>query len=518
MCALIESTEPVSALMENCRKFLVVFCTLLCLVCVNTVEATTRSFRERLAHRLPDIERVDLVVSEFDKLCDETNLDETTALAIENWLCSKCIFIGSKYYDHDLLYKSLPTLKDNKRFVSKFRSFAKAITLDNSASWKKDPYKTTKKITLLFTGAYGGGHRAPAMALSKYLEQKGHTIQIIDVDEVENRYSPQINGYTKADIYAEVYQKQNDPKKAKKLTRLLNQAQDVEDKRFLSDINNALCEFQPDHIIAVAHHKPKLSYLSYNLGVPMTFIHTDHGFNRMLLSVLYEQEGIENPLIHFALLGDDPLFKTSDSIVKQLVRVDFPVRESFKPTSSKQKNLLRQMLKIPRNASVVKLAMGQNGLATDMKKIIKRIKKDAKKVKKPLYVFAVCGKNVALKTELKKYASSKGKVHIRILGFLEEAQMAAIDRASDLWITKPGGSTSAELVQTRKQMLYEIHPAHPWEQNNANYLESMGLAKKLKRNKSIVKQINARIKHHKTLAVKQLPKTQWKAQIDSIIE
>src|SRR5262249_23178874 len=151
------------------------------------------------------------------------------------------------------------------------------------------------------------------------------------------------------------------------------------------------------------------------------------------------------------------------------------------------------------NAIVCKLAMGANGLAIDIKKILKRIVREEKRLKRPLNVFVICGKNEDLKEQLKHYSRAKGKITISIMGFLEEKQMADIDRVSDVWITKPGGSTSAELVQTQKQMLYEINPAHPWERCNAHYLESLHLAKKLTPNRSIIDQIKNRLHRSETI-------------------
>ena len=485
--------------------------------CTSSMQAEVKPLRERLAQRLPDIERVDHIVGEYNTLRSKVELDDTTTKAIEDWLCTKCLFLGSKFYDHSLLYHKLPSRKSNSTFERKFKKFSDNITFDDYAGLPKEAAETAKKITILFTGAYGGGHKAPAIALNNYLTEKGYAVQFIDVDEVENRYSPQINGYTKADIYAEVYQKQNDPEKAQKLTRMLNKAQKIEDKKFLGDIRNSVKEFQPDHIFAVAHHKPKLAYISYSLGVPMTYVHTDHGFNNMLLPILYEQERLEHPLIQFGMLAQDQYYGAVESIVRQLVRLDFPVRASFKPISRKARHKLRDALNIPRNAYVVKLAMGQNGLAKDMTNILSRMKKEQKKLKRQLHVFAVCGKNEMLKNALEKFARGKGKVRVHILGFLDEKEMAAVDRASDLWITKPGGSTSAELVQTQKQMLYEINKTHPWEQNNADYLESLGLAKKLSKKTSIIRQIQSRIKKHSFINTKNLPLSQWQSQVDSII-
>ncbi len=502
-------------------------CAFAFLVANPAIHAESNSLRERLAHRLPDIEQVDQIVDAYTTFSNKVALDSSTTASLEDWLLAKSTYIGSKNYDHNLFFRRAPSLNDDKYFNKHFKIFVDKITKEtkeeevnqqtNNQELNSGDLPIEKRITLLFTGAYGGGHRAPTMAIKEYLEKTGHTVQLIDVDDVENKYSPEINGYTKADIYAEVYQKQNNPRKAKYLTRLLNKAQPVEDKRFLTDIRHSVSEFMPQHIIAVAHHKPKLTYISYKLGIPMTYIHTDHGFNRMLLPVLYEQEKIENPLVRFALLGNDPLFQASESITKQLTRVDFPVRASFRPASRKRKQLLRKDLKIPKNAYVIKLAMGQNGLAKDMKKILNRIRRERKKLKKPLYVFAICGKNELLKKQLHKYTKTKGKVKVRVLGFLEEKQMAAVDRASDIWITKPGGSTSAELVQTRKQMLYEINPAHPWETNNAKHLEGLHLAKKLSSKKSIIRQIQSRIKVDKKLKKDKIPASNWQAQIDALI-
>ena len=79
------------------------------------------------------------------------------------------------------------------------------------------------------------------------------------------------------------------------------------------------------------------------------------------------------------------------------------------------------------------------------------------------------------------------------------------------------GQTSAELVQTQKQMLYEINPAHPWEQNNANFLQTLHLAKKLKANQSIVKQIENRIMRHQDINLNRLPSSRWQDQVNEIL-
>ncbi len=475
------------------------------------LQAAPGPLREKLAHKIPDIERIDTIVDAYKELKEEAHLKQKTTKAIEKWLTNKAYFVGSRYYNHNLLLEKLPSLKKNKAFKNAYKDFIKKITYHDVAT------DTDKKITILFTGAYGGGHKAPTMAIKNYLEEKGFTIQLIDVDERENRYSPEVDGYTKADIYAEVYQKLNDPVKAKELSRKISKAQPIEDRRFLGDIREEVAAFGPKHILAVAHHKPRLAYISYVLGIPMTYIHTDHGFRPMLSSILAEQKRLKKPLIKFGMIGDDKLFKAKKETKRQLVRIDFPVRPSFQPVSTNKLKSLRKKLNIEHNAYVVKVAMGQNGLAKDIKKILVRMLEEEKKLKNPLYVFVVCGKNEQLKKDLTPFASARGKIHIKILGFLEEKEMAEIDRASDVWITKPGGSTSAELLETQKQMLYEINAAHHWEKSNAAYLKKFGLAKMMSKKHSLIKQIEERINRHKKIDKKKLPRSKWKEQIDTIV-
>jgi len=485
--------------------------TLLFLGSCTALQAAPGPLREKLAHKIPDIERIDTIISAYNDLKDEVPLKQKSTKAIEKWLTNKAYFVGSRFYDHNLLFDKLPKLKKNKQFKAAYKEFISKITYYNN------PTDTDKKITILFTGAYGGGHKAPTMAIKAYLEHKGYTIQLIDVDERENRYSPEVDGYTKADLYAEVYQKLNDPAKAKELGRKLSKAQPIEDRRFLGDIREEVAEFGPKHILAVAHHKPRLAYISYVLGCPMTYIHTDHGFRPMLQSILTEQKRLKKPLIRFGLIGDDKLFKAKKEKKRQVVRVDFPVRASFKPISPSRLKSLRKRMQIEDNAYVVKVAMGQNGLAKDIKKILVRMIEEEKKLKNPLYVYVVCGRNEQLQEQLAPFANAKGKIHIKILGFLEEKEMAKIDRASDVWITKPGGSTSAELVETQKQMLYEINASHGWEKSNAAQLKKLGLAKKMSKKRSIIKQIQERINRHKKINKKKLPRSQWQAQIDKIV-
>lgn len=491
--------------------------------------------RAEMAKKLNDIERVDLLLHEYKKLAHQAEFSDKTRILFKKWLLDKSYFLGSSYYDHDLIYEKMPELAKDKKFQYAYKHFVLNIHTQLSIPQASDRPKIKKNITILFNGSAGGGHKSPATALAQFFEKNGHNVQFIDIDTLIDRYSPRVKGYTRTELYSEVFQKEGDARKARLLRLSIDAQHKPEKRRYMADLKEMIYDFQADHIFAVAHHRPELSYVSYQLDVPMTYVHTDHVFNKHLLALVMEQTKLKKILIHFTALTADRIFlktiydafaiKTKDlplAIQRQLVRLDFPVRTSFFAATQKRINELREELKIPKDAVVCKLAMGQSGFATEMKDILKHLMEEQGKMgDKSLYVFVICGTNVPLKNALEKFVLKHLKkdspIHIDIRGFMNEKEMSQIDQVSTVWITKPGGSTSAELVETQKQMLYVFAPHHYWEKTNADYLKKLHLAEPLSLEKSLVHQIKRRIEQYKKMNFSKLPHTQWQNQATHII-
>lgn len=498
---------------------------LLCFQFVTCTLFGAESFRNSFLKDLHDLEQVDKIVSEFETFSKRAALSKKQAKAMKQKLYRNRLFLGSKFYNHALLCKGLP-----KRAKGiKFRQFVKNIRANES--FKKRLATAKKNITILYTGSYGGGHKMPAQTLAKHFERGGHQVQLVDVDQIADVYSPRIDGYTRAQIYQEVYQKEGNVEKAHDLKRRIDAAQSVESKVYLADLKRIISDFATDHIFTVAHHKPILGYLSYQLGVPMTFVHTDFSFKGKLIPLMKKQKKLKKPLITFATVNESKSFLKNvlkefhckkkalpKAIKQQIVSLGFPVRESFVPVTQEQKDAIRESLGIERYSTVVKLAMGQNGLAKEINDILVKILQDECLLDNPLQLFVICGKNEKLKAELDQAQFASDKIVVHILGFMDEAEMAKIDKASDVWITKPGGSTCAELVQTQKQMLYVLNPHHPWENINADYLRSIGLAGEYNPRRSLVTQIKDRQKQGKKLKQKYLPKNNWQGNADRIVK
>lgn len=490
--------------------------------------------REVLAKRLNDIERAEEIDKNYKKLTEKADISQKVRGLFKQWIVEKSYFLGSKYYDHDLVYRRLPWLKKNKKFQESFKRFVHRISSSYTLNSREVSSKHKKRVTIVYNGSAGGGHKSPATALAHFLQKRGHAVQFIDADVLIDHYSPTVKGYTRTEIYSEIFQKEGNPKKASALRKIIDKRHKPENRKYMRDLKRKVRKFKPDHIFAVAHHRPEFSYISYQLGVPMTYVHTDHVFNKNLFGLLAEQVHLKKKLITFSALSSERAFvenvfdkfklkgkELPFSIRKQLVRLDFPVRESFHPVTKKQIEHIRNELHIPQFAIVCKLAMGQTGFENEIKDILKRLIDEEKKVHRPIYVFVVCGTNEHLKKDIEKFAkkhlSKHSHVHIIPRGYMNEQEMAQVDQISTVWMTKPGGSTCAELVETQKQMLYVFAPHHVWEKTNAKYLRGLNLAAPLSTKKSLVHQIKRRVVIHNRMNLKKLPRTEWQQQAIRIL-
>lgn len=480
------------------------------------------SFRQKLARSLFDIERVEIIFKQYKNLLARVHFSERMRIDFESWLVEKSIFIGSRFYDHNLIYEALPYLASSDEFQKVYEQFVRAITPSETVSM-------TKKYTILFTGQAGGGHRMSAQALATHLENSGNEIQLIDIDLLESRYLPQACGYSRRELYDEVYQRQQNPARATQLLRHMLHNQPLQAKCYLGEAKKMIAQFQPTRIFSVAHHKPELTYLSFLLGIPMTVVHTDYLFHQLLLPILTEQAKLKRALVHCTAPTDELLFfenmfqelhitnELPLAIMSQFQRLDFPIRDHFTCPTAEEISAIRTRLGIQPTATVCKIAMGQSGITTLIQTILRRLVEELRTTPMTLHVFVICGRNRELYNTLQASSRNAAGCIVDVRGFLEAEEMAEIDKVSDVWITKPGGSTSTELLNTRKQMLYLLEGNHPWEQANARYLELFRLAAKLTMKKSIIGQIRNRIAAHRNLDLAALPQTNWKHQINKII-
>ncbi len=504
---------------------------------------SSENLRRALAVKLNDIERINRIVYDYETILRDAIPTSELKKAFEDWMVGVGFFLGSPYYDHNLFFHHLKDcyfFQTNDTFKIAFEKFSNEIKLHAYPLDKvfKTAHKT-QKVAILFPGTGGGGHKAPATAMANFLKEKNIEVLFIDTDEVEKPYDPMIGGLSRGDIYSKIYQVAGDVNKATWMWGEADRVQPLETRRFMSDLTKMIKRFDADHILVAAHHQPHHLSLAYQLGVPLTFVHTDNQLHANLKDLVLQQQELEFPLVSFSVLTPENEFFSellscekkvqyndlSDRIKKQFFRLNFPIRNSFQPVSEIEKKEVREKLGILPYAVVVKIANGKNGLPQDIKRIMEAIVNERTSINWPLYVFIVCGENKELKLELESHVNNLNKarderIQFKVLGFLEEKEMAEYDKASDIWITKPGGSTAAEAKFMRKQILYIANPNHMWELTNVRPAEKMDLASRLDFDTNIVEQINHRSRYVDRVEYVQ-PEGEaqhWKEQLLGIVE
>ncbi|CEM60837.1 glycosyltransferase [Treponema phagedenis] len=131
----------------------------------------------------------------------------------------------------------------------------------------------------------------------------------------------------------------------------------------------------------------------------------------------------------------------------RVYRFPLILSEKFdKPYTEQQKNEVRERLQIPKNAKVVLIAGGGEGL----KKAIPIVKAFIKNNFQH-HLLIVCGKNKILKANLERLVSKTKNTNIKIFGFI--SFMPDLINISDCVIGKSGPATIMEVLSVRKPLI-----------------------------------------------------------------
>lgn len=154
--------------------------------------------------------------------------------------------------------------------------------------------------------------------------------------------------------------------------------------------------------------------------------------------------------------------------------------------------------------TILFFAGGKMGLAT--KNIFEYMEVLTKKaVEEKIQVVAISGKNPKVYNRFKKIAENIENV--KVLEFTNK--VPELMSISDLCITKPGGITSSESLASNVPIL-AINPIPGQEEENAEYLEEIGVAVWLKRKQSMSEELDNILKEENLKKLKENTKKQAK--------
>jgi UDP-N-acetylglucosamine:LPS N-acetylglucosamine transferase len=472
------------------------------------------SLENALAEKLDDIDRAQALAGFYKKFKKTLSIEDQSLL--EAWLLKYCQILGSVVSKNERLLEELDSPAfQNPNFKSQLIKFLSGM--DREIPIQKE----AKRIAILYTGLGGGGHTAPAIAIKDQLIKEQYAVKMIDIDQVEKEFEPKILGRGHEDIWTEFYQRKGLPTLANFMWKLHHLFYLPQWRKTTQVIRNRLAEFNPALIFAVADHKPQLASLAYSLNRKMIFVHTDNKFSSKLAEIVRIQIILRNVLITFTKptiaepVSYNKTLPEIRGIRDQLIDLQIPVRQGFRKISRKEQNELKKEMGIDPATKVCLIMMGNNGVESEMRSILKRLYEERLEAKTQLHLIFVCGRNQALANELTSHKSSFNgtAITIDVRGFVEGPQMVKVAQSADVWISKMGGSSSAEALAARKYVLSVSIPSHKWEDRNALANQSCGLSSPLKQDEKILTQIDTACK--KTLPTRYIPN--WKQQLMHIL-
>ncbi len=124
------------------------------------------------------------------------------------------------------------------------------------------------------------------------------------------------------------------------------------------------------------------------------------------------------------------------------------------------------------NIKTITIASGKEGVGD----FVGAVTNIADKAKEPLQIIAVCGRNEKQRRALQKIQHKLPQpVKLEVMGFIPQTELVSFIHASDLFITKAGGLSSAEAFTLGKPtILLNVISGH--ERENAELLSKLGMA------------------------------------------
>ncbi len=189
-----------------------------------------------------------------------------------------------------------------------------------------------------------------------------------------------------------------------------------------------------------------------------------------------------------------------DQFNKLITKSSYPVDDSFSSSIDKKGiESIKNHYGIPVESKLVTISMGAQGVGGEIEAYIRAFVDDAKKQLEMnpqselpnVSIMALCGKNTQLANsvvnafnesiEAIDNESIKESVvnafSIKPQGWVQSGKpMAELMKASDLFVSKPGGRTVAELESSKTPTSLKVLPSHFWEFGNVAFMKEQGLA------------------------------------------
>lgn len=324
-----------------------------------------------------------------------------------------------------------------------------------------------KKILILYA-TYGGGHLSAAKSIKQYLDEHYSNVQTEMIDCIEY-INKSLNKVTTG-AYKEM---------AKKAPWAWKQIYQHSEKGTLSKISMTTNKFMALKLLKLFHDfNPDLVVSTHPFATQMTgYLKKKKKVNCKLATLMtdfmpHEQWLVRNEFSNFFFVSN---FNMKSLLMKEKINKDkifvtgIPVSPKFQQEFNKAE-ILKEFGLNSKKQTV--LFFGGGGLGLGKESTV-RILESFMELKEKLQVVAISGKNSKMKKHFDEIAKQYGSENLKVLEFTDK--VPELMSISSLVVTKPGGLTTSESLVSELPMII-INPIPGQEEQNAEFLESAGIA------------------------------------------
>jgi len=347
-----------------------------------------------------------------------------------------------------------------------------------------------KKKVLITYATYGSGHKTVANYIYDYLiKHSNYEVKIIDLMDYEN-----IIGLISKKAFEQNFKSQlscimfnvtfalfnNKPATMpyKQITKAV-----FKNKKLQQDI----IEYNPDLLISThffGHIFLGMLNKKKKTNCKMISIITDYISHEIWLK---DEKSLDAIVVSNEIVKQDLINKKIDS--KKIYPFGIPIKEDFSKVSNIEE--IKNKYEVNNNEKTFLFFAGGSAGTSFSYKYFKRLLEE----KLDINIIYVCGKNESLQRKAKKLIKKHQYNNVKVIGFSTEVNnLLAI---SDVVITKPGGISITECLESKKPMI--LIPGNGGQEiYNAKFVCKNGYGLNSKTPRQLVKNINKLLKR-KTL-------------------
>ncbi|MFB6181282.1 MAG: glycosyltransferase [Candidatus Magasanikbacteria bacterium] len=208
--------------------------------------------------------------------------------------------------------------------------------------------------------------------------------------------------------------------------------------------------YNPDKIVCTHFLAPDL-LSSLNISIKITTLITDYGIHSMWLSDNTDLYRVSTDLMKKNL--------RKRGVKKEQIKVKtLPIDPDFESLDTRPK--LKKKMGFQQQFTILVMS-GGDGLIK-LKEIIEKLFQ----IQESINIISVAGKNKKLKKQIKQLESPQN-IYYKALGWTDEIEKYI--QISNIVISKPGGMTTTECIQTNTTLI-ATNPIPGQEEGNAEYL------------------------------------------------